>query len=49
MQNGAVKAQNGISSEIEKKYEKMKFCILSTFKSQQCINKLFLFTLDNVI
>ena len=48
MQNStAAKNQDEISFEIEKKHEKLKFCIISSFKSQQCINNLFVFTLDN--
>ena len=35
--------------ENERKIEKLKFCIIRSFKSQACINNLLLFTLDNPI
>ena len=31
-----------------KKIQKLRFCIISNFKSQFCRNNLMLFTLDNV-
>lgn len=36
-----------IAEDSEKKIQKMKFCIISNFKSQFCRNNLLLFSLDN--
>ena len=35
------------TNETEKKIERIKFCIIASFKTQQSRNNLLMFTLDN--
>ena len=48
MLNESLLKQNEIkASETERKIEIIKFCIITSFKSQQSRNNLLMFTLDN--
>lgn len=50
MQNDQIlKQSENELSNVERKIERIKFCIISTFKSQQSRNNLLLFTLDNPV
>lgn len=48
MQNENLLKENSLKSdETERKIERLKFCIITSFKSQRSRNNLLMFTLDN--
>lgn len=49
MEKRAYTLKQTISEKDSTKIEKMRFCIISNFKSQACRDNLLLFTLDNTI
>jgi len=49
MEKRACALNQAVSEKDSIKIEKMRFCIISNFKSQACRDKLLLFTLDNTI
>lgn len=47
METKTLEIQKIEENDEKKKIQKMRFCIISNFRSQICKNNLLLFTLDN--